>query len=756
MKKKIAFIAQPEYFRFIYENDLDDIFEVREFSFNFNMSEGDFDELIEFNADYNIFFRGEFFPNTVLHKIRGIKVALSSEPFPRVINEKWEFTFDSISRYIVFRKIRNKLFDYVFHYDKTSMPLFEKDGLFLSGEFIFPVARKTYSPMNNICEKKWDIFFIGRSTVHREKFFGPLKHHFNFLHVAHGIHGVDLSEYLNKSVICINAHAENEISWEPRMQMMLSSGAFVLSEKITPNDYLKPGIDFVEYSTPRDLYEKVSFYLRNKKYRDEIVNNAQKTMERHFDSQVVFKEFFEKIENGEFKKFNSKKGKKILNLLQQAIDVKKFFANAIRKFNIKRIKSLLKNILKEFKRNGFTGVFRRVLNAFGIDDFTVDFISFLFNIKRSLLPRRSVYGKSAKISYVVPGVKISGGVAVVLNHVNYLKKRGYNVSILTLSEETNIDWFPNAVPVISVINDKKKIIKEIDTLIATHWSTAFWVNASAASRRMYFVQSDERRFNPENNSEIKSITDTYKMDLEFLTEAKWIQRWLKDEFNKDAYYVPNGLDVETFFKENTSLVKSNIGRRPRILIEGPIDFWFKGMNHAYNAIKNLDCDVWIISSHGKPKNEWRYERFFENVPMHKMRDIYSECDIFLKMSYMEGFFGPPMEAMACGCAVVVGKVTGYDEYIIDNYNALVVEQGNVIEARKAVQKLIENLDLRNKLISNGYSTVKNWSWNHSIDLLEEVVAGSEPVKYYLEDTPGYKYIEEIERLKNAKEAMSKN
>jgi glycosyltransferase involved in cell wall biosynthesis len=160
----------------------------------------------------------------------------------------------------------------------------------------------------------------------------------------------------------------------------------------------------------------------------------------------------------------------------------------------------------------------------------------------------------------------------------------------------------------------------------------------------------------------------------------------------------------------------------RVLLEGPIDIPFKAVGDAYNAVKDLDCEIWIVSSSGKPKPDWRYNRFFEKVPIHEMKKIYSSCDIFLKMSKVEGFFGPPMEAMACGCAVVVGKVTGYDEYIRDGVNALVVEMGDVEGAGKAVQRLILDRALRNNLIDAGYETVKNWTWQRSIGMLEKVLS----------------------------------
>jgi hypothetical protein len=63
---KIAFISQPEYFRFIYEHSLDNFAEVFEFKLRMGLKSEDFAELIAYQADCNFFFRGEFVPDGVL------------------------------------------------------------------------------------------------------------------------------------------------------------------------------------------------------------------------------------------------------------------------------------------------------------------------------------------------------------------------------------------------------------------------------------------------------------------------------------------------------------------------------------------------------------------------------------------------------------------------------------------------------------------------------------------------------------------
>lgn len=382
-------------------------------------------------------------------------------------------------------------------------------------------------------------------------------------------------------------------------------------------------------------------------------------------------------------------------------------------------------------------------------------------------------GKNVSVAYIIPGTNISGGVAVVLQQANRLLERGYDVKILSQDGKTVLDWFPNQrVPVIPFRKDFLFLLGEVDILIATGWTTAPFLEEISAKRKVYFVQSDERRF---SSSDVFLIEETYKMDVEFMTEAKWIQRWLKEEFGKDAYYVPNGLDGKIFFREEgmrrsalanqetTSSADchpsvegndSDESSMRRVLLEGPIDCWFKGMQDAYDAVKDLDCEIWIVSSNGKPKVDWRYDRFFENVPYNKMREIYSSCDVFLKMSRIEGFFGPPMEAMACGCAVVVSEVTGFDEYIVDGENALVVPFGDLVGARKAVQRLLGEDLLREKLIENGKKTALEWNWNRSLDLLEKVISGEDPQVFYTEDLPRrYDFKKEMERLNNAKLKM---
>lgn len=318
------------------------------------------------------------------------------------------------------------------------------------------------------------------------------------------------------------------------------------------------------------------------------------------------------------------------------------------------------------------------------------------------------------ISYLLPNCGISGGVAVVLNHVNRLQDMGFTCRIITEGSDIDTSWFPKQrVPVLSLQNYPA----DTHILVATAWSTAFTVAELPASRKFYFVQSDETRFHPQDSLWQHLATLSYCFDFEYITEARWIQSWLRDKFGHHAHLVPNGLDSELFYPCEPIVPK---GSRPRILLEGAIALPYKGMAEAFAVVQDLDVEVWCVSSLGEPQPGWKCDRFFKQVPMDRMRSIYSSCDILLKLSRVEGFFGPPLEMMACGGVSVVGKVTGYDEYIVDGVNAIVVEAGDVLAAKRAIEMLVRNPEIMNKIRENGFKTAAKWTWDKSAKILREV------------------------------------
>ena len=81
--RKVAFVGQPEYFRCMYESDLDQDYEVREFWLGWEKGISHYLPLIKYDPDVTFFFRPELHPAQLLELLTGIKVAFFSEPIPK-------------------------------------------------------------------------------------------------------------------------------------------------------------------------------------------------------------------------------------------------------------------------------------------------------------------------------------------------------------------------------------------------------------------------------------------------------------------------------------------------------------------------------------------------------------------------------------------------------------------------------------------------------------------------------------------------
>jgi glycosyltransferase involved in cell wall biosynthesis len=92
-----------------------------------------------------------------------------------------------------------------------------------------------------------------------------------------------------------------------------------------------------------------------------------------------------------------------------------------------------------------------------------------------------------------------------------------------------------------------------------------------------------------------------------------------------------------------------------------------------------------------------------------MAAFYNGCDIFVLPSYVEGFPLPPLEAMACGCAVVTTACGGVADYADDGVNALVVDPGDAAALAVAVWRVCTDTELRQRLGAVAVGTARRFA-----------------------------------------------
>ncbi len=101
-----------------------------------------------------------------------------------------------------------------------------------------------------------------------------------------------------------------------------------------------------------------------------------------------------------------------------------------------------------------------------------------------------------------------------------------------------------------------------------------------------------------------------------------------------------------------------------------------------------------------------------------------DSDVFVYPSLYDAFPAPPLQAMACGAALVTSAVEGVTEYAVHGENALVCEPGNVEMMCDEIVRVVHDRELRGKLQANGPRTAAAFNLERSatqlLEFLQEV------------------------------------
>ena len=318
------------------------------------------------------------------------------------------------------------------------------------------------------------------------------------------------------------------------------------------------------------------------------------------------------------------------------------------------------------------------------------------------------------ICFVLPSTNISGGVMVAIKHGLILKKKGYDVTLININKETRkVDkLYENNEYLYVVSNYRTEMLMYIDTMVATMWLTLEFVRKYFnCEHKKYLVQNMETGFYKHGEFEKKKANSTYCniFNIEYLTISKWCQNWLKEDFDTECKYAPNGIDLSIF-----PVRKREFKRKIKILIEGNCKDFYKNVDESFKITNELDQDkyeIHYLSYEKEPKSWYKVDKFYHKVPHDEVGKIYNECDILIKTSILESFSYPPLEMMATGGFVVALQNGGNKEYLKDMENALIYEQGNIKEAIEKIELLEKDKKLREKLRENGLKTARERDWN---------------------------------------------
>jgi len=351
------------------------------------------------------------------------------------------------------------------------------------------------------------------------------------------------------------------------------------------------------------------------------------------------------------------------------------------------------------------------------------------------------------ISFILPTLTLTGGVKVVFEYTNRLQNRGHQVYIIAPvippywwmhitqrgikeSVKRYLRRYPihrsSKVKVIRILYLSPWILNKIlpngDAVIATGWETAYAVAKidNKKGRKFYFLQDVPGVHGPTNK-----IQETCKLGLHIIT----ISNYLKDTIEKTCKVrvndvIVNGIDLDKFYCNKDKNWNSN---RIQILMpyrglpwKGDFD-GLRALEEVY--LKYKDGVEIMLYGPIKPNSLPNWVKFFENPSDEELRELYCKSHIFVAPSWVEGFYLPPMEAMACKCAVVTTNVGAVPDYTIPGKTAIVVPPRKPRKLAEGIMRLIENPAWAKKIAENGYNYIKQFTWDNAVQKLEKILSG---------------------------------
>lgn len=136
------------------------------------------------------------------------------------------------------------------------------------------------------------------------------------------------------------------------------------------------------------------------------------------------------------------------------------------------------------------------------------------------------------------------------------------------------------------------------------------------------------------------------------------------------------------------------GKLPKLVLVGKCAWLY---DELLRTIKELEvCNSVILTGY---------------VPEADLPALYSGALCFVYPSYFEGFGLPPLEAMKCGAAVIVGNRTSLPEVVGDA--GLMVDPFDVDDIAMAIEKVISDSNLRSQLRVKGLERAQLFDWRET-------------------------------------------
>ncbi|MEQ7799395.1 glycosyltransferase [Pedobacter sp. ASV1-7] len=338
-----------------------------------------------------------------------------------------------------------------------------------------------------------------------------------------------------------------------------------------------------------------------------------------------------------------------------------------------------------------------------------------------------------KLFFIINNLYSGGAERVLSTLANEFNRQGFNVFIVCLNEAESGYLISPEIKIRTLLKKRGKehvinrfkyafliyfrllrlLIKEKPRCVVSFMTTSnLWTGLVCNILSIPYIVSE--RTTPDNtinsfNYFLRKLTFLiYKRSKTVVLPAKGIEDCIKK--NQTFKKLNNTQIIGNPINQFQSPSTDNVYNKKFILGVGRLAY-IKGFDQliaAYDKVESDDIDLIIIGEGSEHKN---LVKQIEKLGLQNkvkligtkenLQDYYSQAELFVLPSRNEGSPNALIEAMSFGCACIAMDCEfGPSELIENEKNGILVEADNILKLASAIQNLLKDVELKNRIAEN--------------------------------------------------------
>lgn len=215
---------------------------------------------------------------------------------------------------------------------------------------------------------------------------------------------------------------------------------------------------------------------------------------------------------------------------------------------------------------------------------------------------------------------------------------------------------------------------------------------------------------------------------EIIVLSQGIQKYFKDEYNRDTIFLPNGIENPKILEPNIIKRKYNLSKDEYILFLARI-VPEKGLHYLLDAFKQLDTEKKLVIAGGASHTNEYLEKIKEKANKDKrvimtgfvqgeeLEELFSNCYLYCLPSDIEGMPISLLEALSYGKNCLVSDIE--ENVQVCKEYLYTFKKSDVNDLKNKLKQLLQNTEMYDCNELQKY-VLKKYNWDDIVEKTEKI------------------------------------